>query len=251
VLATGGKSRPETGSTGDGFKWLAKIGHRVDDSTSALVPVAVAEPWVKKLQGMAFPKAKITLLEDGEKRLKANGKLLFTHFGVSGPLVLNMSSAIGEAMRYSTVSLLVDLFPDTGPDMLNKMLQESLRKESNRKVKNMLSELVPAGSVPVLCGLAEVDPETFCHSVTRDARLRLCGVMKGLPLTVTRLLGTNKAVVTKGGVALEEVDFKTMRSRLFKNLYLVGDVLDIDRPTGGYSLQLCWTTGRIAGLSVG
>ncbi len=252
VLATGGKSRPETGSTGDGFTWLRKLGHTVNDTNASLVPVAIKESWVKKLQGVTIQKVKITLLENGQKRLKTEGKILFTHFGVSGPTILNISRDIGEALKYGSgsVVLAIDLTPSLDPGALNEKLTELLRGEANKKIKNMLGKLLPSGAVEALCELAGINVDTPGHSVTRDERLRLAKLIKELPLTVSHLLGLGKAVVTSGGVVLTEVDTKTMRSRLFPNLYLVGDVLNIDRPSGGYSLQLCWTTGRVAGLSI-
>ncbi|MBP9771772.1 MAG: NAD(P)/FAD-dependent oxidoreductase [Candidatus Pacebacteria bacterium] len=252
VLATGGKSRPETGSTGDAFAWLGKLGHTINDTNASLVPVAIKEPWVKKLQGVTLPRVKITLAQNGQKRLKTEGKILFTHFGVSGPTILNMSRDIGEALKYGSgsVVLSIDLAPLLDPGALNEKLTEILRGEANKKIKNMLGVLIPSGAIEPLCELADINPDTPGHSVTREERLRLAKVIKELVLTVSHLLGLEKAVVTSGGVALTEVDTKTMRSRLFSNLYLVGDVLNIDRPSGGYSLQLCWTTGRVAGMSV-
>lgn len=249
ILATGGKSRPETGSTGDGLKWLKDIGHTVHEMNASLVPVAVKDVWVKQLSGISLPEVKITVLQNGVKQLMKKGKILFTHFGVSGPTILNMSGDIGELLKYGEVVISLDVVPTIVSDMLDKKLQELFREQSNnKKFKNALSALVPSTLAGVVIEVSKIDPDTFCHSITREERLRLGQVLKHLTMRAGKLLGLEKAVVTSGGIDLGEVDFKTMRSRKYDNLYVVGDVLNIDRPSGGYSLQLCWTTGYVAGM---
>lgn len=247
ILATGGTSRPETGSTGDGFGWLRTIGHTVTEATAALVPISVKDEWVKKLQGISLPTAKLTAFQNGEKQEVRKGKMLFTHFGISGPAVLNMSSAVGELLKYGDVTLELDLLPTHDHAQLNTALQDLFKEETNKKLKNALPKLIPSAFIPAVCELAKVDGETFCNTVSREQRMRLIDTLKGLEMHVKGLLGMDKAIIASGGVALNEVDFKTMRSKRYQNLHIVGDVLDIDRPSGGYSLQLCWTTGRVAG----
>jgi len=248
ILATGGSSHPETGSTGDGFKWLAKLGHTVAEPSAALVPVAIRENWVKKLQGITLPEAKITLYANGVKETASKGRILFTHFGLSGPTVLNMSRSISEALSYGDATLTIDIIPTLDYGQLNARLQELFREEHNNKMlKNSLGELIIPGLVPAVVEISGISGDTWGHSVTREERLHLVQVLKALPMTVEGLLGEEKAIITSGGASLEEIDMKTMRSRLIPNLSLVGDVLDIDRPSGGYSLQLCWTTGYVAG----
>lgn len=249
VVATGGVSRPETGSTGDGFRWLKKLGHTVIPNDQALVPVALTDAWAKKLGGVTLKDVKLTAFQDGAAQTKANGKLLFTHFGISGPTVLNMSRSIGELLKYGAVTIAIDLFPKTDAGSLRKRLQTLLVGESNKKLKNVLSGLIPSALVSALLGIADIDGETASHSVSTEARKNLAALMKEVPLHVSGLLGADKAIVSSGGVALEEVNFKTMQSRLVPSIYLVGDVLNVDRPSGGYSLQLCWTTGYVAGNS--
>jgi len=247
ILATGGTSRPETGSTGEGFEWLKKLGHTVVDNDVALVPVALKDVWAKKLGGVTLSDTKLTTYQNGEKQEVHKGKLLFTHFGISGPTVLNMSRHIGELLQYGEVEILLDLFPKLDPGALKQNLQTLLTEESNKKLKNTLGKLIPKALVPTVLELRGIDGETACHSVRSEDRIRVVTLLKAIPLSVKGLLGKDKAVVSSGGVALPEVDFKTMQSRLLTNLYLVGDVLNIDRPSGGYSLQLCWTTGYVAG----
>ena len=247
VLATGGVSRPETGSTGEGFRWLKKLGHKIIENDVALVPVALSDAWAKKLSGVTLKDIKLTTFQNGQKQASANGKLLFTHFGVSGPTVLNMSREIGELLKYGDVVIEIDLFPKTDLGALRKKLQEILVGESNKKLKNVLNKLIPATLVSALLDIANVNGDTANHSISAESRKKLVTLLKAIPLNASGLLGASKAIVSSGGVALEEVNFKTMQSRLIPGLYLVGDVLNVDRPSGGYSLQLCWTTGFVAG----
>ncbi len=250
VLAVGGTSRPETGSTGEGFRWLKKLGHTIIENDFALVPIALTDAWAKKLGGVTLKDIKLTAFQNKEKQISVKGKILFTHFGISGPTVLNISKEVGELLKYGKVVIELDLFPKIDLGALRKQLQELLTTESNKKIKNVLSKLVPAALSSAILKIADVDGEVFCHSISTESRKRLVVLMKAIPLNVSGLLGADKAIVSSGGVALEEVDFKTMQSRLVPNLYLVGDVLNVDRPSGGYSLQLCWTTGFVVGNNI-
>lgn len=247
IVATGGTSHPETGSTGEGYQWLKKLGHTIIENDFALVPVALKDTWAKKLGGVTVKDIKLTTYQNDQKQEVYMGKLLFTHFGISGPTVLNMSKDVGELLQYGDVVIRLDLFPKLDHAALRNALQGLLIGESNKKLKNTLAKLIPAALVVPLLEQVKIDGETPNHSVRRDDRKALIMLLKSIPLHVQGLLGADKAVVSSGGVALREVDFKTMQSRLVPNLYLVGDVLNIDRPSGGYSLQLCWTTGYVAG----
>jgi hypothetical protein len=247
ILATGGSSRPETGSTGDGFKWLKGLGHAIVPASRALVPIALKDAWVKKLAGVTLTDIKLTTLLDGEKQSMRKGKLLFTHFGVTGPTILNLSRSVGELLPYGEVVLLLDLLPQFDHGALKEKLHFVLTSESNKKIKNSLASLIPSALIPVVLEIASINSETFSHSISREERIRLIALIKAIPLRVKELLGEDKAIVSSGGVPLTEVNFKTMQSRIISNLYIVGDMLNIDRPSGGYSLQLCWTTGYVAG----
>lgn len=250
IVATGGTSRPETGSTGEGFTWLEKLGHTVHQNSFALVPIALQESWVMHVSGVVLPEVKITVYADDEKRKAVRGKILFTHTGVSGPTILNLSSEIGELLQYSAVTLSVDIFPKLDAGTLRKQLNEQLAEASNRKLINVLAGMVPRALAKAVLVQLHIDGETPGHSVRTEDRAKLVSFLKHVPLTVKGLLGAEKAVISSGGVKLEEVDFKTMGSRIIPGLHLVGDVLDIDRPSGGYSLQLCWSTGWVAGNHV-
>lgn len=249
VLATGGQSRPETGSTGDGFRFLEKIGHTIVEPRPALVPLRVRESWVAELSGVSFSDIKLTYFQKEKKIESRLGKVLFTHFGLSGPLVLNMSRNISEFLPYGEVEVSLDLIPAKNVGEIDHDIQALFETQKNKQVKNSLDGFLTPAMIPTLLKLALINPETPVHSVSRDERMKLARLVKDFRLTVTGLLDVDKAIVTSGGVTLEEVDFKYMRSRKFSNLYFVGDVLNIDRPSGGYSLQLCWTTGYVAGTS--
>jgi len=249
AIATGGKSRPDTGSTGDGFIWLKELGHTVSEPDASLVPIAIRESWVKELAGVTLPKVKIGIYQNNKKILSKNGKLLFTHVGVSGPTILNLSKSIGELLDYGPVTLKIDLLPELDEAELDNTLI-SLFQTSNKQFKNSLSPLLPSALADVVVALSKIPTDLQVNSITKDNRKQLVKLLKGFPLSVRGLLGVDKAIVTSGGVSLEEVNFKTMQSRLYPNLYLVGDILNIDRPSGGFSLQLCWTTGYVAGNSL-
>lgn len=249
IIATGGKSRPETGSTGDGFAWLKKLGHTVIEPDPSLVPITIKETWVKRLQGVSLAGVKLTVFQNSVKQDSVKGKMLFTHFGISGPMVLNASKDVGELLKYGDVTLSLDLFPTLDQGALDRNIREMLVAYNNKKFRNSLGKLIPSALAPLAIELSGINADAAGHRITRDERLTFVKLLKNMPMTVTGLLGVEKAIVTSGGVALSEVDFKTMRSRLYGNLYLVGDILNIDRPSGGYSLQLCWTTGFVAGSS--
>ncbi len=249
VVATGGLSRPETGSTGEGLIWLKKLGHSIKENDMALVPLLLSDEWSKKLSGLTLDNVKVTVYQNNVKQIAEKGKILFTHTGVSGPTILNMSREIGDLLKYGEVVIALDLFPSIDVGSLRQRFQGYLVEESNKKLKNVLSTFVPSSLSSAILDLAEIGGDTFCHSVSSEDRVTLVKQMKEIPLHVKGLMGKEKAVVSSGGVALTEVDFKTMQSKICPQIFLVGDVLDVDRPSGGYSLQLCWTTGYIAGTN--
>jgi predicted Rossmann fold flavoprotein len=247
IVATGGTSRPETGSSGDGYGWLEKLGHTIFPNNFALVPLTLKNTWTRKLSGLSLPNVKITLYADKKKQDSKLGKLLFTHVGVTGPTILNMSKMVGELLAHSEVTLMIDLFPDKDAGEFKIYLRSLLASESNKKLKNVLGAILTTAVGSGILEEIAIDGEIPCHSVSSQDRTKLATYLKAVPLFVRGLLGENKAVISSGGVALEEIDFKKMESRLVPHLYIVGDVLNIDRPSGGYSLQLCWSTGFVAG----
>lgn len=250
ILATGGMSHPETGSTGDGFGWLTNLGHSVKQSTPTIVPLATREPWSKVLSGTSLSFMKITFFADGKKAFTKTGKVLFTHFGLSGPLILNSAGKVADLLQYGgKVTATIDAYPDTDLGPLEDKIIKLLDVNKNKMLKNVLATIVPEGMAPGIQLLLEKDInfETKVHSLSKEDRKKIVHTLKALPLTITNLMGYDRAVVADGGVILEEIDTKTMRSKKIPNLYVTGDLLNITRPSGGYSLQLCWTTGYVAG----
>jgi predicted Rossmann fold flavoprotein len=248
ILATGGVSHPETGSTGDGFKWLRELGHTVKDPTPTIVPIATSDDWSHLLAGVSLTFMKITFFLDGKKQFSKTGKVLFTHFGLSSPLILNSAAAVGELLMNGEVTAQIDAFPETDLRALDQKIVHIFDTNKNKLFKTVFPDLVPQGTAKgIQLLLSDINFETPVHSITKDQRKKLVHLLKALPVNITGLMGNDRAVSADGGVILEEVDMKTMRSKKYDNLYIVGDLLHINRPSGGYSLQLCWTTGFIAG----
>lgn len=249
IVSTGGKSRPETGSTGDGFAWTKKLGHTVIEPDVALVPVTLQDQWISDLAGISLRGVKLTVLQHGKKHDARSGKILFTHTGLSGPLVLNMSKGIGELLKKGDVTLSLDLFPSLDAGSLDRKILSIFEAGKNKMIKNNIGEIAQPRFGHALLTLAGIDGSTYLHQLPREKRIEFVKLLKDVPLHVSGLLGVDKAVVTGGGVSLKEIDFKTMRSKLHENLFIIGDLLDFDRPSGGFSLQICWTTGFVAGTA--
>ena len=249
IFATGGVSHPETGSTGDGFRWLGGLGHNITGPTPDIVPLAVRDAWVKRLSGVSLSFMRITFFVDGVRKFSKLGKVLFTHFGLSGPLILNSAHAVGDLLHTGVVTATIDCYPDTDLGALEKKMIGVFEKNKNKMLKNIVSEIAPQGTSEGIAPLVStvVPLETKVHSVTKEERKRIARLLKALPLTISGLMGYDRAVVADGGVSLAEINTKTMRSKVVDNLYVVGDLLHVNRPSGGYSLQLCWTTGYVAG----
>ena len=248
IVATGGLSHPETGSTGDGFNWLKDLGHNVVSPTPMVVPIATMERWSHLLSGVSLPNGKITFYVDGVKQLTKKGSMLFTHFGLSGPTILNLSKAVADLLPTGDVTATIDSCPELDHGALNAKIVAVFDANKNKAIKNVIDEIVAPGLAKGIWELLlTLDPETKVHSVTKEQRKQLVDTIKALPITVTGLLGFDKAVVVDGGVPLTEIDTKTMRSTIVENLFVTGDLLHINRPSGGFSLQLCWTTGFVAG----
>lgn len=253
LFSTGGVSHPETGSTGDGFKWLRDLGHTVHKATPTIVPLATKEAWSKKLAGVSLSFMKITFFVEGKKAFAEVGKVLFTHFGLSGPLILNCAHRVADLLYAGAVTVTIDAYPDTDLGALDRRITAVFDKNKNKSLKNVLKEIVPDGASRGILDLVSpsINVDKKVHSISRDERKSLVKTLKALPLSVVGLMGFDRAVVADGGVPLEEIDMRTMRSKKVPNLYITGDLLHINRPSGGYSLQLCWSTGYVAGSHAG
>ena len=248
IFSTGGTSHRETGSTGDGFKWLSNLGHNIIAPTPTVVPLSVKENWVKSLSGISIPMMKITFFVDGIKKFSKTGSLLFTHFGISGPLILNSAGKVNDLLHTGLVTAKIDLVPNIDESELNKKIIKIFDENKNKMLKNALVEIIPISvSEIILSLLKDIETDIKVHSVTKENRKKIIYLLKNLPLTITGLMGLDRAVVSDGGVLLNEIDTKTMRSKIIKNLLITGDLLHLNRKSGGFSLQICWTTGYIAG----
>jgi len=251
VIATGGISHKETGSTGDGFKFLEKLGHKIKKPTPDLVPLATEERWVEKISGTSLSFMKITFLVNDKKAFSKKGKILFTHFGLSGPLIINSSKQVKDLLYEGEVTAKIDMYPDTDLGSLEKTIIKEFDKNKNKDLKNVIPEISPKGMLPAFEQLLPKNLlNTKVHSITIPERKMILELLKELPLTISGLMGMERAIVSDGGINLEDVDMKTMRSKIHPNLYVTGDVLNINRPSGGFSLQLCWTTGFVVGNSI-
>lgn len=247
ILCTGGKSYPRTGSTGDGYLWAKKMGHTIIKPRPALVPIKIKEDWVKDLQGLSLQNVEIKVLQNNRKQESQFGEMLFTHFGLSGPIVLTASRRVGELLENGEVTIAIDLKPTSSREQLDKKLQKDFRKNIHKNFKNYLPELLPQKMVEVMIKLSGIEAQKKLNFITRPERQKLVDLLKDLRMTVEGTLGYEQAIITSGGVDLQEVDSKTLCSRIIKNLFFAGEILDLDGPTGGYNLQICWSTGYAAG----
>lgn len=250
IICTGGMSFPSTGSTGDGYKWAEELGHNIEKPKPALVPIKIKESWVKKAQGLSLKDVQLIVFQNNKKGHKGLGEFIFTHFGLSGPMVLNMSETIGELLKNGEVKIILDLKPNLNFQTLDGEVQSYFQKNINKNFKNCLMDLLPPKIVPVIIELSKIDPSKKVNEITKEQRYKLVKLLKNLEMTVLSLLGFKEAVVTSGGVLLKEIDSKIMKSKLIENLFFAGEVVNLHGPTGGYNLQLCWSTGYLAGQCV-
>ena len=248
ILATGGKSYPATGSTGDGFKFAKSLGHTVTKILPALVPLEVEEDFVKDLQGLSLKNVRAVLKVDGKIFAEEFGEMLFTHFGVSGPIILTLSRAVAKFLDEKRfVELLINLKPALTPEQLDARILRDFQKFKHKSIKNALIELLPTKLIAPILDLSYIDEDKKIDAVTKEERRRLIENLRGLPLTITKTRPIAEAIVTSGGVDVKEINPKTMESKIVKNLFIVGEVLDIDGYTGGFNLQAAWATGNAAG----
>lgn len=249
IVATGGISYILTGSTGDGYRFAKDCGHSIIELSPALVPFQIKEDWCKELQGLSLRNVTATVEVEGRKIYSDFGEMLFTHYGVSGPLMLSASSYYVHKAKGKEAKLFIDLKPALTREQLDKRILREFDENKNKQFKNAITTLFPAKMLPIMPELAEINPDKKVHEITKEERERFIDVIKHLELTISGIRDYNEAIVTKGGVNVSEISPSTMESKLVKGLYFAGEVLDIDALTGGFNLQIAWSTGYLAGMS--
>ena len=246
IIATGGKSYPGTGSTGDGYTWLDKLGHTINELSSALVPIIIKEKIVAELEGLSLKNVEISLYKDAKKIDSRFGEAIFTADGMSGPIIIDMSGVIGKHLD-GKLKLSIDFKPALDYPTLDLRLQKDFTTQAKKLFKNSLDNLLPQKMIPVIINLSGIDPNKKVNLISREERKKLLHLLKEFSLTVKALGGYDHAIITAGGVATSEVDPKTMQSKIIANLFLAGEIIDLHGPTGGFNLQQCWSTGYAAG----
>ena len=253
VIATGGKSYPATGSTGDGYILAAQVGHKITDIRPSLVPIVTEESWVKDLMGLSLRNVELSVVAKNKVQAKMFGEMMFTHFGITGPIVLSLSHTVGKLMRkknIGTIGLDINLKPALSPETLDKRLQKDFDLYSKKQLINGMKDLLPSRLIPLIIELAGIDPQKPINQISKEERQQIGYMLQHMHLTVKGLRPVEEAIVTAGGISLKEFNPKTMESKLVKGLYGAGEVLDIDAFTGGYNLQAAFSTGYVAAMHI-
>ena len=249
IVCTGGLSYPSTGSTGDGYRFAETAGHTVVECTPALVPFNISEEWVKALQGLSLKNTAITIYDKDKKLYSDFGEMLFTHFGVSGPMILSASGNIKADKFKNPLKLIIDLKPAMSEEQLDKRILRDFDENKNKQFRNSINKLLPSKLVPIIIELSGIDPDKKVNEISKEERLGFVHLLKNLTMTINGLRGWNEAIITKGGICVKNINPSTMESKLVSNLFFAGEVLDLDAMTGGYNLQIAWSTGYLAGLN--
>jgi hypothetical protein len=249
ILTTGGKSYPITGSNGSGFIFAEKMGHKIISVRQALSPMKIKEEWVKELTGITMQNISVIFYCNKKKILKDRGSVLFTHFGITGPMVLNASNEIGDYIESGNVKIIMDLLPDKDINLLKNELFAKIIENKNRSIKNILNHFFPEKISILVLNLSDIDERKKGVEIKKTEILRIVSKIKNIELNFDGFLGFEVAMATKGGISLAEIDAKTMKSKLISNLFFAGEIIDLIGVSGGYNLQLCWTTGYVAGNS--
>ena len=249
IVATGGISYPSTGSTGDGYRFAKACGHQVTEILPSLVPMEVKEWYAKELMGLSLRNIEICVTDGKKKLYQEFGEMLFTHYGVTGPVILSASSIVGKKLKEKELTLHIDLKPALSEEQLDKRVLREFETNHNRQFKNAVDSLFPSKLRPVIVELSGIPEEKKVHEITKEERLHFVRLIKDFSMTLTGLRGYKEAIITKGGVSVKEIDPSTMESKLVKGLFFAGEVLDLDAVTGGYNLQIAWSTGYLAGMN--
>ena len=250
IVATGGFSYQSTGSTGDGYRFAKEAGHTVTEIRPSLVPFNTKEAYVRELQGLSLRNVNVTIYHGKKKVYDEFGEMLFTHFGVSGPLMLTASARLKPQLTSQPLHMEIDLKPALTDEQLDKRILKDFEEAKNKQFKNSIGKLFPAKMIPVILELSGIDPDKKVNEIQKEERQKFVHLIKHFPMTLNGLRDFNEAIITKGGVKVSEVNPSTMESKLVKDLYFCGEVLDLDAVTGGFNLQIAWSTGHLAGICV-
>lgn len=250
VVATGGFSYQTTGSTGDGYRFAKECGHQVTDIYPSLVPFEAKEAYVKEMQGLSLRNVQVKIFQNNKLLYDEFGEMLFTHFGVSGPLLLSASALLKPKQTSQELHMEIDLKPALSMEQLDKRVLREFEEAKNKQFKNSIGKLFPAKMIPVMLELSGIDPDKKVNEITKEERMQFLQIIKAFPVTLTGLRSFKEAIITKGGVKVKEVNPSTMESKIVKHLYFCGEVLDLDALTGGYNLQIAWSTGYLAGICI-
>lgn len=250
IIATGGFSYQTTGSTGDGYRFAKELGHRVTEILPALVPLVIKEDYVKELQGLSLRNVEAAIYDGNKKLYNDFGEMLFTHYGVSGPLMLSASSYIAKKIKERELKLVIDLKPALSFEQLDQRVIRDFEENRNKQFKNAIQKLFPSKLIPVMLAIGEIDPDKKVNLITKEERQQFVRLIKNFELTICGLRDFNEAIITQGGIHVKEVNPSTMESKLVKGIYFAGEVLDLDALTGGFNLQIAWSTGYVAGSSI-
>ncbi len=250
IVATGGFSYQTTGSTGDGYRFAKEAGHTVTAICPSLVPFNVKEAYVREMQGLSLKNVNVRIYNGKKKLYDEFGEMLFTHFGVSGPLILTASAMLKPDLTKQPLHMEIDLKPALTEEQLDKRLLKDFEEAKNRQFKNSIGRLFPAKMIPVILELSGIDPDKKVNEITKEERQQFLHLIKAFPMTLNGVRDFNEAIITKGGIKVSEVNPSTMESKLVKNLYFCGEVLDLDAVTGGFNLQIAWSTGHLAGSCI-
>ena len=248
IIATGGNSYQSTGPNGDGYRFAKTLGHEVAPILPALVPFIVKEEWERDLQGLSLKNVNVTIYDDKKIIYSDFGEMLFTHFGVSGPTVLSASSYAAKIIKNRPLKLVIDLKPALDEQQLDERILRDFEEFKNKSFKNSLDKLLPKKMIPVIVELSKINPDKKIHDITKQERAGLVNLIKNLTLTLTGLRGFNEAIITQGGVSVKQINPTTMESKLVKNIFFAGEVIDVDAVTGGFNLQIAWSTAYAAAV---
>lgn len=251
VIATGGISYQSTGSTGDGYRFGRELGHQVTELSQGLVPFNVKEAWVKELQGLSLKNIRISIRNEKKELYSDFGEMLFTHFGVSGPVIISASSHVTNEIKKGPLKLVTDLKPALSREQLDARILREFEANKNKQVKNMIGNLLPSKMVPVMLSIMGISPDKKIHEISREERGHMVSCFKNFTMTLESFRDYNEAIITRGGISVKQINPSTMESKIVPGIYFAGEVLDVDALTGGFNLQIAWSTGYLAGLNAG